>query len=96
MTRIRRLLLQESGYTLFELLQVTVILAVTSYFLYSNYDKASQQLIAAEAKTRQAAKTADEATRQYDDMKKAIGSRVEEYEAVKADIGKELTARRWP
>lgn len=28
MTRIRRLLLQESGYTLFELLQVTVILAV--------------------------------------------------------------------
>jgi predicted nucleic acid-binding Zn-ribbon protein len=68
---------------------LTVILAVTSYFLYSNYDKASQQLTAAEEKTRTAQKTADEATRQYDDMKKQIGSRVEEYEAVKAEIAAE-------
>src|SRR5215510_4582411 len=64
---------------------LTVILAVTSYFLYSNYDKASQQLTAAEEKMR----TAQEATRQYDDMKKQIGSRVEEYEAVKAEIATE-------
>jgi len=68
---------------------LTVILAVTSYFLYSNYDKASQQLTAAEEKMRTAQKTADEATRQYDDMKKQIGSRVEEYEAVKAEIAAE-------
>src|SRR4051812_29726058 len=68
---------------------LTVILAVTSYFLYSNYDKASQQLTAAEEKMRTAQKTADEATRQYDDMKKQIGSRVEEYEAVKAEIATE-------
>lgn len=68
---------------------LTVILAVTSYFLYSNYDKASQQLLAAEEKMRTAQKTADEATRQYEDMSKAVGARAQEFEAVKAEIAAE-------
>ncbi|SIN86512.1 hypothetical protein SAMN05444166_1337 [Singulisphaera sp. GP187] len=68
---------------------LTVILAVTSYFLYSNYDQTFQKLTAAEEKMRTAQKTADEATRQSEDLQKAIGSRAQEYEAVKAEIASE-------
>lgn len=68
---------------------LTVILAVTSYFLYSNYDQTFQKLTAAEDKMRTAQKTADEATRQSEDLQKAIGSRAQEYEAVKAEIAAE-------
>ncbi|WP_406700067.1 hypothetical protein V5E97_14615 [Singulisphaera sp. Ch08] len=68
---------------------LTVILAVTSYFLYSNYDQTFQKLTAAEEKMRTAQKTADEATRQSEDLQKAIGSRAQEYEAVKAEIATE-------
>jgi len=68
---------------------LTVILAVTSYFLYSNYDQTFQKLTAAEEKVRTAQKSLDEATRQYEDLQKAIGSRAQEYEAVKAEIATE-------
>lgn len=65
---------------------LTVILAVTSYFLYSNYDQTFQKLTAAEEKMRTAQKAADEATRQSEDMQKTIGTRAQEYEAVKTEI----------
>jgi len=65
---------------------LTVILAVTSYFLYSNYDQTFQKLTAAEEKMRTAQKTADEASRQFDEMKKQIGAKAEEYESVKKEI----------
>lgn len=68
---------------------LTVILAVTCYFLYSNYDQAAQQLVQAQSKAQQAQKAADDALRQYDEMKKQIGSKPEEYEAVKAEIAAE-------
>lgn len=68
---------------------LTVILAVTSYFLYSNYDQTFQKLTAAEEKMRTATKTADEATRQSEDLQKAIGTRALEYEAVKTEIANE-------
>jgi len=68
---------------------LTVILAVTSYFLYSNYTQTDAQRLAAEEKERTARKAADEALSRYEDMRKQIGSRSEEYETVKSEIKKE-------
>jgi len=68
---------------------LTVILAVTSYFLYSNYDKASAQLTAAQEESRKSQSAADLANRQYEDLKKQIGARVDDFDAVKAEIAAE-------
>jgi len=68
---------------------LTVILAVASYFLYSNYDQTYQKLLAESAKTSAAQKAQSDMLTQYDEMKKQIGSRVEEYEGVKTEITNE-------
>jgi hypothetical protein len=65
---------------------LTVILAVTSYFLYSAYTQADAQRAAADDKARTAQKAASDALTQYDEMRKAIGARAEEFEAVKNEI----------
>ena len=65
---------------------LTVILAVTSYFLYSNYSRTFEQLTAANEKASASQKAASDALLQYDELRKRIGSRAEEFDAVKAEI----------
>jgi hypothetical protein len=65
---------------------LTVILAVTSYFLYSNYSQTFEKLTAAEAKAQTSQKAASDALLQYDELRKRIGSRAEEFEAAKTEI----------
>src|SRR5215469_11505275 len=65
---------------------LTVILAVTSYFLYSNYSQAAAQLEAEKAKGQTSQQAANLALTQYDETRKRIGSRAEEFDPVKAEI----------
>jgi len=64
---------------------LTVILAVVSYFLYSNYDQTSAKLAAAQTELNNKTKAAGDAISQYEELRKQIGSRAEEFEAVKAE-----------
>src|SRR3954447_18145325 len=68
---------------------LTVILAVTSYFLYSNYSRTYEQLTAAESKAATSQKAASDALLQYEEFRKRIGTRGEDYEAAKAEIAAE-------
>ena len=68
---------------------LTVILAVVVYFLYSNYDQTAAKLAAAEQTAREKSNAASLALTQYEDLKKRIGSRAEEYDAVKTEIKNE-------
>ena len=61
----------------------------TSYFLYTNGDKAFVLQTAAEQKARDSQKAADDALRQRDEMRKRIGPRNEDYDLAKAEIEKE-------
>jgi hypothetical protein len=65
---------------------LAVILAVTSYFLYSAYNRTATQLTAAKETIRTKETAADTAQRQYEEMVKQIGSRAQDFEAVKAEI----------
>jgi peptidoglycan hydrolase CwlO-like protein len=65
---------------------LAVILAVTSYFLYSNYAQTFEKLTAAEAKAQTSQSAASTALLQYDDLRKRIGSRAEEFDAVKSEM----------
>lgn len=68
---------------------LTVILAVAAYFLYSNYDQTAARLAAAEQTAREKSNAASLALMQYEDLKKRIGSRAEEYDAVKTELKNE-------
>ncbi|WP_337176503.1 hypothetical protein [Paludisphaera sp.] len=69
---------------------LTVILAVTSYFLYSSYAR-SEGLLASEAdKANKARQDADTALSNLDDIRKAVGTRATEYEPAKAEIAAHL------
>jgi septal ring factor EnvC (AmiA/AmiB activator) len=65
---------------------LTVILAVTSYFLYSAYNQTDARLTAAQKTIRTKETAADTAQRQYEEMVKQIGSRAQEFKAVKNEI----------
>ncbi len=65
---------------------LTVILAVTSYFLYSAYSKSEAQLEAAQEKLRTAQKAQNDAVNQYDDFRKIAGVRAEEADPAKAEV----------
>jgi len=68
---------------------LTVILAVVSYFLYSNYDQASAKLAAAQTDLQTKTKAASDILTQYEELRKQIGSRAEEHDAVKTEIKNE-------
>jgi len=68
---------------------LTVILAVTSYFLYSNYAQTAEKLVAETGKAAQAAKAQNDILTQYEELKKQIGSKAEEFDGVKAEIAAE-------
>ncbi len=65
---------------------LTVILAVTSYFLYSNYSQATVQLEAAAKKAQDSQTAANLALTQYEEMRKRIGSRADDFDPAKAEI----------
>src|SRR3954469_7026352 len=68
---------------------LSVILAVTAYFLYSNYSQADAARAKAEA-DKQTAQTAQNlALTQYEELQKRIGSRAGEFEAAKTEISNE-------
>ncbi|MCA1685077.1 MAG: hypothetical protein LC745_03665 [Planctomycetia bacterium] len=68
---------------------LTVILAVSTYFSYSEYSKADAQKLAAEAKSTTANKAALDAISQAEALRKDIGVREEDPEAVKTAIKNE-------
>ncbi len=65
---------------------LTVILAVTAYFLYSSYSQTYEKLVQAEQNVQAKTKAADEALRQSEELLKRIGSRAEGFEAATAEI----------
>lgn len=66
---------------------LSVILIVTSYFLYSAYSQSEAQLVARSDELAKAKRAADDALSQADELlKKQIGVRAQEYEAAKTEI----------
>ncbi|HMB08837.1 MAG TPA: hypothetical protein VKP69_34560, partial [Isosphaeraceae bacterium] len=65
---------------------LTVLLAVTAYFLYSAYSQAFERLRDAEENLRKKGTVAREALTRCDELRRAIGARAEEFEAVKDEI----------
>ena len=66
---------------------LTVILAVTSYFLYSSYSHTDARLTAETQKASTADKAARDAISQLDELEKQVGTRANaEFDAVKAEI----------
>jgi hypothetical protein len=69
---------------------LTVILAVTSYFLYSSYAR-SEGLLASETdKASKARQEADTALGNLDEIRKAVGTRATEFDPVKTEIATHL------
>lgn len=65
---------------------LTVILAVSSYFLYSAYSRSEAQLQSETEKLAKAQKAQSDALNQADDYRKLIGARAEEADAAKTEI----------
>lgn len=71
---------------------LTVILAVTSYFLYSSYARSEGLLQSETDKASKAKREADEALTQYDEFRKSIGTRAAEFDTAKTEIATHLKA----
>ena len=67
-------------------ISLTVILAVTSYFLYSNVASAQARLDFARDAERRAKLSANLALSQYDAMRTTIGAKAEEFDVAKKEI----------
>jgi hypothetical protein len=65
---------------------LSVILAVTSYFLYSGYSQAEARLQSESEKLSQESRAKGLAVTQLDDFRKVLGARAEEYDPAKAEI----------
>jgi len=65
---------------------LTVILAVTSYFLYSAYSKADAQYESAQEKLKTATKAQSDAVNQYEEFRRLIGTRAEEFDQAKTQV----------
>ena len=65
----------------------TVVLAVTSYFLYSAYSRSEAQLESERDKLTKAKKAASDAVNQYDEFRKLAGARAEEFDTAKTEVG---------
>lgn len=69
---------------------LTVVLAVTTYFGFSNYSEADQKLTDAQNKLAQEKKTADGAVRDYNELKRDYGyEKIEDFAAVKDAMKKD-------
>lgn len=69
---------------------LTVILAVTSYFLYSSYARSEGLLQSESDKAAKAKREADEALTQYDEFRKSIGTKAAEFDPAKSEIATHL------
>jgi hypothetical protein len=65
---------------------LTVILAVTSYFLYSAYSRSEAQLESEREKLSKQQKVASDALNQYDEFRKLAGARAEEFDPARTEI----------
>ena len=66
---------------------LTVILAVSTYFAYSAYDKAEAKLVSTEGKLKTADTTTDLATRQLTEAQKdIIGARATDFDTLKTEV----------
>jgi hypothetical protein len=65
---------------------LTVILAVTSYFLYTGYSRAEAVADLEKDKASKAQRAASDALSRFDDFRKLAGSRAEEYDPAKAEV----------
>ncbi|HEX8202131.1 MAG TPA: hypothetical protein VF590_16770 [Isosphaeraceae bacterium] len=69
---------------------LTVVLAVTSYFLYSSYAKASAQLTEANTKASQSQKAAADALREFEDLRTRAGyAKLAESQAWRDEVKKD-------
>lgn len=67
---------------------LTVILAVSCYFLYSNYSQTDALLTKAKSEAKSAKDAQSLALRQLDDLRKAVGTRAEDFDAATAEMKK--------
>jgi hypothetical protein len=65
---------------------LTVILAVTSYFLYSSYARTEGLLMSETEKASKAESKASEALNRYDKFREIVGARGEEFDAAKGEV----------
>jgi hypothetical protein len=65
---------------------LTVILVVTSYFLYSNYSSAEARLASAEEKTAASEKSSRLASQEFQDLRIKVGTTATDPEPVKEEI----------
>jgi hypothetical protein len=69
---------------------LAVILAVTSYFLYSAYSRAEAQSESAQEKLRAAQKAQSEAISQYDEFRKYVGTSADDFDQAKTQVAAHL------
>jgi len=65
---------------------LTVILTVTSYFLYSAYSAADARLTSANEQVAEKSKASSMAINQYEDVRGKVGTKNQEYDQVKEEI----------
>jgi len=65
---------------------LTVILAVTSYFLYSSYSRTEGLLQSATEKASKSDRAASEALNQYQKFRELVGARGEEFDTAKGEV----------
>jgi len=65
---------------------LTVILAVTSYFLYSSYSRTEGLLASETDKAAKSERKASEAITQYEKFKEFVGARGDEFDAAKTEV----------
>jgi hypothetical protein len=66
---------------------LSVILAVTSYFLYSAYSKSEAMLDSEKDKANKAQTSASTAINQYNEFRQLAGARAEDFDQAKAEVG---------
>ena len=72
---------------------LSVILTVTSYFLYSAYSQAEMRAAAANDESNKAKAAQSEILKQFHTMRQTVGTRAEEFDAAKDEIDKHLTGK---
>jgi hypothetical protein len=65
---------------------LAVILAVTSYFLYSSYSRAEAMAESERDKATKAQRAASDALSRFDDFRKLAGARADEYDPAKVEV----------
>jgi hypothetical protein len=70
---------------------LTVILAVTSYFLYSSYSRTEGLLQSETEKASKSQRNASEALNQYEEFRKMVGVRADEFDPAKTEVTTHFT-----